>query len=113
METGVDMKRDWSKTGIAIVGLLLCVLGASSVQAEERHSASARLQISVMVMPTLIAAQQAARPTPQPSLSPVTFNFQSENRNSAIYSIRNFAAGDKTATAPTSAVLKTMTIVAD
>ena len=107
------MKRDQSKTGMVIVSLLLCVLGATRVHAEERHSASARLQISIMVMPTLVAAEQAARPTSQPSLSPVSFNLQSENRNSVTYSISNFAAGEKSATASTRAVLKTRTIVAD
>ena len=109
---GIHMNRDRSKTNIAIVGLLLCVLGATNVHAEERHSASARLQISLMVMPTLVAAQQAAQ-TPQPSLSPVTFNFQSTSQTSASYSVRNFVAGDKATKSQPPAVLETTTIVSE
>lgn len=113
METGIHVKRDRSKTSVAIIGMLLCVLGVTNAHAEERHSASARLRISVTVVPTLVAAQQAAQSAPQPSLSPVTFNFQSAPRNSESHSIRNFAAGDEATNVQSAAVLKTTTIVSE
>ena len=112
MEIGAQMKRHRSKTGIAIVSSLLCVLGSTNARAAEKQTAPVRLQISVMVIPTLVAAQPAARPNPQPSPSLVTFNFQSEQKNSANFSVRSLTTGDRSATAQP-AVLETMTMVSD
>ena len=89
-----------------------CVAANTSAAAEDRHSASARLQIEFVVVPTAVASQTSMHVQQPSSVAPVTFDLQSQNQKPTIYASRNFSEGNKPDQRQR-AVLKTMTVVPD
>lgn len=100
---------------VAVLALLLLTIAAispSKLHAADQHSASARLQIQVTVMPTLVAMQQAKRMQTQPSHSPVTFNLTLNATQTEKATTRSVNIPDKYGSTQT-AVLQTSTFVAE
>ena len=98
-----------------VLASLLLVVGAISpakVHAADQHSAHARLQIQVTLMPTLVAMQMAQRIQAQPSQSPVTFNLTPSASQTEKAMTRSVIIPDKNG--PTqAAVLQTSTFIAE
>ena len=93
-----------------LIAILLGLFASSiCVHAQDRRSASAQLHIQVTVIPTLVAAQSARVQSPQPSLSPIMFTLQTNDRNSRTYSVRDYVIDGKPGNSP--AVLKTLTVI--
>jgi len=95
------------KAKIAALFLLGCLAGSTSLHADDRSHTSARLQINVVVMPTLIASMEAPR-LAQPSNSLVTFDLQA-GRKPLTSSLSELVITAKAGERP--AVLKTTTVV--
>ena len=96
----------------AIVLMLVAAMSPVRLHAEDRHVAMARLQIQVNVIPTLVAAQQAARMEAQPSQSPVTFNLAPQSKQNSNLSTRSITITAANGSEQT-AVLKTTTLVSE
>jgi hypothetical protein len=98
---------------IAALLLVGCLSGATHLHAQDRQHASARLQINIVVMPTLVASLEAppAKFT-QPSRSAVTYDFHSADRKTPAYSSREIVLDPKLGGRQT-AILKTTTVVPD
>jgi hypothetical protein len=97
------------QTRVLIAILLGLFAWGTCVHAQDRRSASAQLHIQVTVIPTLVVAQSARVQSPQPSLSPIMFTLQNNDRNSRTYSVRDYAIDGRPGNSP--AVLKTLTAV--
>ena len=80
-----------------------------SMQAQDRKTASASLQIAVVVVPTVIGAQIADRRVPQPTLASVAYRFQSDIKTPVTYSVRDYVIAGPTGRQ--TAVLKTSTVL--
>jgi hypothetical protein len=98
------------KAKTAALCLLACFVGSLSLHADDRTHASSRLEISVLVMPTLIASAQAQRLS-QPSHAAVTYDLQSGDRKVAAFSVHQLTVASKVGGRPEVAVLKTATVV--
>jgi len=98
---------------VAILCLLGCLVNGTSLHAEDHRNASARLQIQVMVMPTLIALDSTHPQAAHPAQGSVNYNFRSDDQRPATYSVRNLPMANNMSQSQSTAVLKTMTIVAD
>lgn len=96
------------------LALLLLLVGAMtpSLRAEDRHTAVARLQLQVTVVPTVVALQQAHRQEPQPSQSAVTFNLTPDAKQSSNVSMQSMSTVEQ-GNSNRTAVLKTLTIVSE
>lgn len=97
------------QTQVLIAILVGLFASSTGVHAQDRRSTSAQLHIQIAVIPTLVAAQGARVQSPQPSLSPIMFTLQNNDRNSRTYSVRDYVMDGKPDNSP--AVLKTLTVV--
>ena len=95
---------------LAAALLLAGTLSPASLQAEEKRSTIARLEIHVIVVPTMIAAQQAQGPAMQPSQTAISFNFSPNSTQNGNYSTQTEIVTDQKGLSQ-SAVLKTLTTV--
>jgi len=98
---------------IAALLLVGCLSGATHLHAQDRQHASARLQINIVVMPTVVASLEAAPIRfPQPSRSAVTYDFHSADGKTPAYSTREFVVDPRLGRRQ-AAILKTTTVVPD
>jgi Tfp pilus assembly protein PilV len=97
---------------LALLLLTIAAISPAKLHAADRHSASARLQIQVTVMPTLVAMQQAQRMQAQPSQSPVTFSLTPSAKQTERATTQSVTIPDKNGSTQT-AVLQTSTFVAE
>ena len=109
-----DMRNSFKlgsgKRTLAILLLLVGAISPVKLHAEDKRNAMAKLQIQIMVMPIVVAEQQARRPEMQPSQSPISFNFSPSNQQSGNYSMHELTVPDQNGTG-TTAVVKTLTVV--
>ena len=110
MNKGFKLDIGSGKQLLAIVLLLVGAISPLKLHAEDRRSAVAKLQIQVMVMPIVVAEQQARRPEMQPSHSPISFNFSPGNEQNGNYSMHDVTIPDQNGSGKT-AVVKTLTVV--
>jgi len=97
---------------LLVMLLLLAAFSPARLHAEQRHSAIARLQIQVMVMPIVVAAQQARQTTLQPSQTPISFNLSPNSGQNGTYLTQKLTITDQNGIGKT-AVLKTLTVVSE
>ena len=97
---------------LAILLLLVASLSPMKLHAEDRHTAVAKLQIQVTVVPIVVALQQAHRSESQPSQSPVAFNLTPDMKQQSASSTQIVSIPDMSGSLKT-AVLKTETIVSE
>jgi hypothetical protein len=108
---GTGSKRKASRIA-AIVLTLAGGLNPAKLHAEDRHTATARLQIQFNVVPSVIAAQPSLQSTAQPSQSPISFNLNTDTQQAGNYSTQKIVVTSQHGAQET-AVLKTLTLVND
>jgi hypothetical protein len=109
---GIENGKRTSGRTLIIFLLLMASLSPMKLQAQERHTAVAKLQIQVTVVPIIVAMQQAHRSESQPSQSPVSFNLTPDMKQQSASFTQTVSIPDKSGSMKT-AVLKTETIVSE
>jgi hypothetical protein len=109
---GIENGKRASRRMLIILLLVIAPLSPMKLQAQERHTAVAKLQIQVTVVPIVTAMRQAQRLEPQPSQSPVTFNLTVDGKQQSVSSMQSVSIPDKSGSGR-SAVLKTETVVSE
>jgi hypothetical protein len=110
---GIENGKRTSGRTLIIFLLLMASLSPMKLHAEDRHTAVAKLQIQVTVVPIVVALQQVHRSESQPSQSPVSFNLTPDiikQQNAS--STQTVSIPDQNGSVKT-AVLKTQTIVSE
>jgi hypothetical protein len=107
---GIENGKRTSRRPLIVFLLLVASLSPMKLHAEDRHTAVAKLQIQVTVVPIVVAMQQAHRSESQPSQSPVSFNLTPEMKQQSAVSTQTVSIPDKSGSMKT-AVLTTETIV--
>ena len=108
----IESGKRTSERPFIIFLLLVASLSPMKLHAEDRHTAVAKLQIQVTVIPTVVAMQQAHRSELQPSQSPVSFNLTSDSKQQSISSMQSVSIPDQNGSVKT-VVLRTETIVSE
>jgi hypothetical protein len=109
---GIENGKRTSGRILIILILLMASLSPMKLHAEDRHTAVAKLQIQVTVVPIVVAMQQAHRSESQPSQSPVSFNLTPDMKQQSASSTQTVSIPDQSGSVKT-AVLKTETIVSE
>ena len=104
-----NQKRNRARLVATVIGVPACALSSMNMQAQERKTASARLQIAVMVVPTISAPQIADHRALQPTPTSIAYNVQSDSKARPNYSIRNLVITERPG--QQTAILKTTTLV--
>lgn len=108
---GTGSKRKASR----IAGIVLTLVGGltpAKLHAEDRHTATARLQIQFTVIPAVVAAQPSLHSTAQPSQSSISFNLNTDTQQAGNYMTQKIVVTGQHGAQET-AVLKTLTLVND
>lgn len=106
---GTGSKRKASRIA-AVVLTLAGGLTPAKLHAEDRHTATARLQIQFTVVPSVIAAQSSLQSNAQPTQSSISFNLNTNAQQAGNYSTQNIVISGQHGVQET-AVLKTLTLV--
>ena len=111
-KAGNGISKQRASRVAAILLTLAGGLAPAKLHADDRHTATARLQIQFTVMPSVIAAQPQ-QSTTQPSPSPISFNLNADNNQQpGNYSTQKIVVASQNGVQQT-AVLKTLTLVSE